>query len=137
VIQGRPRRIGLTAVLFFALYLIEGLSPFEVQSAQADFHWDPFHGFLNGSVLIGVQIFLEKTFTYGTMLWLLTGCGLRLVIAVLVVVPLVSAIEWIQTWLPGRTTEITDLLMVILSGIVIGLVNSRANRGDKVDSKAV
>jgi VanZ family protein len=127
VIQGRRWRTGLTAGLFFALYLIEGLSPFEMQSTQAAFHWDPFHGFLNGSVLAGIQIFLEKTFTYGAMLWLLMECRLRLVVALLVVVPLVSAIEWAQTWLPGRTAEITDPLMVILAGVVIALVDARGD----------
>jgi VanZ family protein len=105
------------AVLFLLLgmtVIIERLEPFRFQSVARDFGWVPFRSLMEGSIAVNVMAFCEKSFLYGALLYLFTEAGGRLGTAVLLVGGALFTTSWMETHLPGRSAEITDLVMVLL-----------------------
>ena len=75
---------------------------------------------MHGSVELNVRSFFEKVFTYGTLTWLIARAGTKLTLAVGVGTVLVLCLRLGQVFLPGRSAEITDPIMVlILAGVMI------------------
>ena len=72
----------------------------------------------------GIQILLEKLFYYGTAIWLLWRAGVRWTFAIGTVCALLTAIEIVQTRIPGRTAEITDPLLALMAGIGLRALRS-------------
>jgi hypothetical protein len=111
--------------------VIRGLAPFHLGEAHR-FLWIPFQGFLDMNWQTGIETLLEKMFYYGAAVWLLRASGLRLQVACGIVVVLLGCIEGLQTWLPGRTAEITDPLLGVLMGGGFLALRSRGKRRDRV-----
>jgi VanZ family protein len=106
-----------TAALFLLLgsaVIIERLQPFQFQSVARDFGWLPFRSLMGGSIAVNVMAFFEKSFLYGSLLYLFTEAGGRLRTGVLIVGLAVFATSWTQSYLPGRSAEITDLMITLL-----------------------
>jgi VanZ family protein len=61
-------------------------------------------------------------FTYGSLLWLLTRAGFSLASATIVSAALVFALRYAQVYLPGRSAEITDVVMVLVLALVMKLL---------------
>jgi VanZ family protein len=118
-----PRQLaaGLAAGMA-ALIAWQGLAPFDIVLHAAQFRWLPFEGSLGGSMEQNLLAMLEKGFLYGSLLWLLTGAGLTTRGSLLLVVPLLAGIEWLQRWLPGRSPEITDPLLALALGWLFGRI---------------
>ncbi len=130
-IRPRRRRVTLAeAYTFTAVILFRGLWPFRFVSAAAAFVWIPFNGVLRASPLPSLIVLSEKVFYYGAAVWLLHAAGVRLVRSVAAVAILLTAIEVVQTHIPGTTPEITDPLLTILIGSVLGAFNSAEHRRD-------
>lgn len=118
-----PARL-IISVGFLAILLIGGLSPYHFAAART-FSWRPFGAFLAMDWQAGLRVLLEKLYYYGAAVWLLREAGLRLRASVLTVAVLLAAIEIAQVWLPGRTPEITDPILALLSGIGFRALNPR------------
>ena len=113
--RGRSRRVSKAeAWAFLLVVLVRGLSPFCFMAASNVFTWIPFGGFLGDDWQAGIQVFLEKTFYYGTAIWLLRAAGTRLWQAAAIVAAVLACIEAAQIHLPGRIAEITDPILAIL-----------------------
>ena len=67
-----------------------------------------------GSIAVDVMSFFEKSFLFGSLLYLFTQAGGRLRTAVMIVGGVLFATSWAETYLPGRSAEITDLIMALL-----------------------
>lgn len=107
----------LAAALFVLLGLaviLERLQPFQFHFMARDFGWLPFLSLMAGSITVNVMAFFEKSFLYGSLLYLFTEAGGRLRIATLVVGAALLTTSWAQIYLPGRSAEITDLIIVLL-----------------------
>jgi hypothetical protein len=115
---------GVVAALLAALLVLMGLEPFEVRESPAAFHWIPFHGFLGGSMALNVAVLFEKTFLYGSFLWLLRESGARLRAATAAGVLLAAGIEIAQTRFLHHTPEITDPLLMLLVAGLLGVVSA-------------
>ena len=116
------------AVLFVMLgiaVVVGRLQPFQFQSVARDFGWVPFRSLMAGSIAVNVMSFCEKSFLYGSLLYLFTEAGGRLRTAVLIVGGTVLLTSWLETYLPGRSAEITDLLMVLLLAGAFALLRGR------------
>jgi VanZ family protein len=118
-----PIRMAVVFVLFVILVIVQALEPFHFSSSARPFTWVPFQGFLHGSIALNVQSFLEKTFLYGSLVWLAVRAGCSWKIAVPVCGALVFALRLAQVYLPGRSAEITDVIILLIISGVIGLLD--------------
>lgn len=109
---------------FLCVIVLRGLFPFKFVPAAVSFSWIPFSGFLNMDWQTGVQVMAGKFFWYGTAIWLLAATGRRLRTATVLVAATLLCIEVAQTWLPGRTAEITDPLLAIFAGFALAVITT-------------
>jgi VanZ family protein len=121
-LAGLPARAGVVASLFALLIVLIGLEPFQFQSPPRAFGWIPFLSFMRGGIEVNIQPFFEKVFTYGAMLWLLGRAGWPLGASTVSVAALVLALRYAEIYLPGRSAEITDFVIVLMIATVIKLV---------------
>jgi VanZ family protein len=119
-------RATATALLLSAYILAERLEPFRFSAHGRAFGWTPFGSFLYGSVEVNILSFLEKAFLYGALIWLLDKSGLRSGVSTILVAMMLFAASWAETYLPGRSAEITDALMALLIGVIITVVKTPA-----------
>ncbi len=118
VISQIRNRSALIALAIMAAVIVRGLQPFTFQAPPRPFEWIPFRGFIDGSPDHGVPSFFQKTFLYGAMLWAMTRVGLKLRVATTLAAGIVFALSFAHRYLPERSCEITDALMVlILAGV--------------------
>lgn len=122
VLSHVPLRAGIVALLFIGVVVIQSLAPFEFQTYARPFGWIPFLSFMRGSMEVNALVMFEKVFTYGSLLWLLTRAGLNFGIATAASAALIFALRYAQTYLPGRSAEITDFVMVLILALVMKLL---------------
>jgi VanZ family protein len=111
-------RVAWIAALFAIFVVVDALRPFTF-GAPRDFGLTPFLSFINGPRGLGSRTFLEKTFTYGALLWLLARARNSLLQATAGALALVVPVRIAQIWLPGRSAEITDAIMVLILAAVM------------------
>jgi VanZ family protein len=121
---------GLLAFAVAALFLVEGLSPFNFQLGRDPMSWVPFGESLLRYRATNLPTMFERCFTYGALVWLLARSGRSALGATLLAGGLVLAVEVLQTWLPSRVADITDPLLVVAAGGLLALFEGRpATRG--------
>jgi hypothetical protein len=113
----------------FALVVVaQALEPFGFHAAARSFGWIPFRGFMHGSVEVNIRSFLEKTFTYGALVWLTTRAGCKWIVAVGLSGGLVLSLHLSQVFLPGRSAEITDFIMLLILAAAMKLMDKDSMR---------
>ena len=115
-LSGYPKRTAVVAGLIVSLLIVRGLAPYHWSRIANPFSWVPFGGFLRAPWDFGLLTLLQKSFWYGSAVWLLRAAGWRLARAAIVLAVLLGAIEVIQIHLPGRVAEITDPLLRLATG---------------------
>jgi VanZ family protein len=121
---GRTWRNPLLAILFGVYVIAHRLEPFRFAPFAHGFGWMPFASFMTGSLEVDTMSFLEKFFVYGGWLFLLTEARLSLRFSTLFVVATLFATSWLETYLPGRSAEITDAVMALLIAAVFALLRN-------------
>jgi VanZ family protein len=119
------RRAAALFVLLGAAVIVERLQPFQFQPVARDFGWIPFRSLMAGSIAVNVMAFFEKSFLYGSLLYLFTEAGGRLRAGAFIVAGALFATSWAETYLPGRSAEITDLIMALLIAGGVALLRTR------------
>lgn len=109
-----------------ALYLVEGLTPFDFRLGRDPMSWVPFGESLLHYRSTSLPAMFERCFTYGALVWLLAQAGRSALGATVLGGALVLGVEVLQTWLPGRTADITDPLLVVAAGGLLALFEGRA-----------
>jgi VanZ family protein len=122
-LRGYQRCAALVAGLIVSLLIVQGFAPYHWSTVSNPFSWIPFSGFLAADRELGILIFLQKCFWYGSAVWLLRAAGWRLARAAVVVAMLLGVIEVIQIHLPSRVAEITDPLLALLLAVTFGLLD--------------
>ena len=118
--MARLRGRGLILAASFTLMIIlRGLAPFHFHNTGRSFQWVPFRSFLWGDLGVNVQVFLEKTFLYGTLVWLWVRGGWSFTAATLGSAAVVLGIAFAQVLLPGRSAELTDMVMLIIMASIL------------------
>jgi VanZ family protein/uncharacterized SAM-binding protein YcdF (DUF218 family) len=117
----QARAFGVVA-LFAGAVAIQALQPFHFTAAARPFGWIPFAGFMQGSIEVNIRSFLEKAFSYGALVWLLVRAGRGFTFALGLSSALVLCLRLGQIFLPGRSAEITDPVMVLMAGGVMKLM---------------
>ncbi len=116
-------RAPMVAMLFAGFVIVDALRPFTFLPSPRPFGWAPFESFIEGARGHASQVFMEKTFIYGSLLWLFARSGLRWMPATLSAASLVMLLRIVQMWLPGRSAEITDVLMVLILAAVMKVLD--------------
>ena len=119
-----PLRGALVAACFVALVAEQALEPFIFQHPARAFGLIPFRSFIQAPIETALRVFLEKAFTYGALLWLIVRAGSPLGIATLASAALVLGLRLAQIYLPGRSAEITDVVMVLLLAGMMHLLDA-------------
>lgn len=114
-----PFRAGIVALLLAGSIVIQSLAPFQFQPVARPFGWIPFLSFMHGSIETNIRSMFEKVFTYGALLWLLTRAGVGLGTATVFSATMILALRYAQTYLPGRSAEITDCIIVLVLALVL------------------
>jgi hypothetical protein len=125
-VLGLHRRTRILAVLLGSYVVALRLEPFRFQLPARPFELMPFASFMYGSVEVNVMSFLEKFFLYGSLVWLLTEAGLRVRSATAAVAAGLLLTSFAEIYLPGRSAEVTDAVMALLAGAILGSLRPRA-----------
>ena len=122
----------IVTVLFVVSVVLQGLEPFQFSSMARAFGWIPFRSFLIGPIDFAIISFFEKVFAYGCLVWLLMRSGCSWFSSTVWGATLVLALRVTQIYLPGRSAEITDAIMVlIMAGIMRLLSDTRYGEGSE------
>jgi VanZ family protein len=122
------RRSLVLALAIAAIIFVQGMEPWQFAAGAHAFSWVPFKSSLSDSLDVNIGVLLEKFFWYASLVWLLTQWSRALVASAAVATLLVGAIEFVQVWLPGRSAEITDPLLVLAVAGLLGLLETREQR---------
>jgi VanZ family protein len=99
--------------------LLRQLQPFYFLAVPQPFSWIPFAATLESSREAATAIIARKAFDYGALIFALRRAGEPFVRAGLAVAVMLGVTEAIQTYLPGRSPEITDPLLALLMMVVL------------------
>lgn len=124
-LAGAERRALVVVLLFAAAIALQSLEPFMLLPQPRPFVWVPFRSLIVGSTETNVRSFLEKTFLYGGLLWLLLRSGVGFWPTAIGAAAFILALKWGQTWLPRRSGEITDVLLVLILALILRLTAGR------------
>lgn len=115
------RAASLLAAALVMLIAIQGLAPFDFQLAQDRFALLPFGESLTQYRATNLTGMFLRCFLDGSLVWLLARSGLSVFAATALGAGLIFSVEFLQTWLPGHTAEITDPLLAIAAGGLIAV----------------
>lgn len=115
----------LLAPLFAVAVVIERLQPFQFAAATHSFGWVPFLSVIASTTEHGMVSMLEKSYLYGTLIWLLTRAGLSGRLATAGVAVLLMLCSVAEIYLPDRSAEITDAALALLLGGLMSLLSSQ------------
>lgn len=108
-------------VLVVVAWTLQSLAPFTFTTTPSSFTWLPFVGFLGGGLENGYLSLLDKTFLYVGMLWLSSHAGRSVRAWAVGLAATAFAFEVAQCFLPGRTGDVTDPLLVLVSAYLVSL----------------
>lgn len=117
-----PRRLLLLSLALISIVVVQGLEPWHFDAVAHAFSWVPFKNSLSDSLEINIGVLIEKCFWYASLVWLLAQRSGTLWSGAAGVVLLVGAIEFVQMWVPGRSAEITDPLLVLAAAGLLYLI---------------
>lgn len=113
LIPPRAKAAPLLLALLVAAILVERLSPFTFLADPRPFGWAPFESLIRGRWEVGFQAMMHKAFLYGAMLWLAVRSGIPLPLAAALGAGFLFAASYAQSWLPQRSAEITEAVLVL------------------------
>jgi VanZ family protein len=121
-------QIRAAAPLLLIWLAIEELRPFQFRGPAQHFSWLPFESWFVGAVDSYYGTFLGKLFLYTAILWVQRKSGIRWIWALLAPGAILAAGEFAQRYLPGRTPEITDLVLLAAGAVLLGLTSNNKDR---------
>ncbi len=121
-LSSRQKAVSLFALLGVTV-VIGRLQPFEFASMPREFGWLPFLSLMKGSLAINVMALFEKSFLYGSLIYLFTEAAGRLPIAAFAVGLTLFATSCAQMYLPDRSADITDVIIALL--LTVGFALAR------------
>lgn len=121
LLRGRRGSDALLLAALLAGVLLEGAQPYRLLAEPRPFGWIPLRSVMAGHWGNGLQAMLYKFFLYGGVAWLGLRAGLRLPLAGGLAIAVALGIGLLQTWLPGRSAEITDALIAAAAVLLLHL----------------
>jgi len=129
LVLGRFARIGVpvTAVLLMVILVLTRVLPWQFTAAPKPFQWIPFFGFLHGSQQVDAISFAQKFYLYGVVLLLLVRSGVRLRFAIALECAILFATSLLQTFMVGRSAEISDAMLALILGLIYAFVRRQSH----------
>ncbi len=106
-----------------AAYLLHAIWPLQWTDRPSAMHWLPFASSLSGSIESVVNTVAFECLCFGAILWSATRNGGSLRGMTVIVAILAFACEFAQRHLPGRTAEITSVLLALGMGWLIAALS--------------
>jgi glycopeptide antibiotics resistance protein len=116
-------RAKIAAALFVTLIVLLALAPFHFSTTARAFSWVPFRSFLAAGTETAIRVFFEKAFLYGGMVWLIVRAGFSIGSATAFGAMLVFGLRILQVYLPGRSAEITDAILLLMLAAMMKLIS--------------
>ena len=113
-----PRRC--LGPLMLASIVGRELMPLQFSASPQGFAWIPFAALIGSGAAASV-VFLSKLSLYATALWLLRPTATRLTWPAFAIAAVVLVLEWIQRYLPGRTPDVTEALLVLVAAAALSV----------------
>jgi len=113
------RRLALLLLIAMASYLVYALAPYEWRETPAPMKMLPFASSLQGSIESVVTSVAFECLCFGAIIWSAVRSGGQLAALTLFVAVLAFACEWAQRYLPGRTPEITSVVLALGMGWLV------------------
>jgi VanZ family protein len=120
-----PRR--LTAAAFMAWLVVEELRPFQFGEPHR-FYWIPFEGLMTGAPDTYSAVIFTKLFLYASAAWLVRRSGGAWAWAIAVPAIIIAVGEYLQQYLPGRTPETTDFVMLLASAVLVRITETAGQK---------
>lgn len=114
------------ATLLLLTIILSRVLPWQFGEVRLAFQWIPFYSVLHGSLQVNAISFAEKFYLYGTALLLLVSAGMRLTIAVALECVILFATSFLQTFMVGRSAEITDVILAMLAGVIYAFLRRQS-----------
>ena len=118
----RPRWWTLLAIAS-AAYLLHAIWPLQWKDRPGAMHWLPFSSSLSGSIGSVVNTVAFECLCFGAIIWCAVRNGSSLLGMTVSVATLAFACEYAQRYLPGRTAEITSVLLALGMGWLIAALS--------------
>ena len=120
-------RVGLAFALP-ALLVFEELRPFQFALDRQAINWAPFDTWFSGSRSSYYPVIFGKLYLYTAAIWVLRNVGWRWQFAIGLPLLILAGGEWAQQYIPGRTPETTDVVVVLLGAVLLGLCSRNEER---------
>jgi len=117
-IEERPR-LWMVLAIANAAYLLHAIWPLQWNDRPGAMHWLPFASSLSGSIESVVNTVAFECLCFGAIIWSAARNGGSLGGMTVTVAILAFACEFAQRYLPGRTAEITSVLLALGMGWLI------------------
>jgi hypothetical protein len=127
-------RMPIIAALLASMIAAQSLEPFRFLAVARPFGWAPFRGMMQGSISVNIVSLFEKSFAYGALVWFLQRSGWRLWLAATASAAFVLVLSVAQVYIPGRSAEITDAVIVLLMAGLIALLQPRTEANGRSSS---
>jgi VanZ family protein len=115
------RGFRVTAILLLIWLAVDELRPFQFRGPPQPFGWLPFESWFVGALESYYETIFEKLFLYTAILWTERRSGLRWIWALVVPGAILFVGELAQCYLPGRTPETTDLVLLAAGAVLLNL----------------
>jgi VanZ family protein len=116
------RQFRISAFLLLIWLALEELRPFQFRTPAQPFSWLPFESWFVGALESYYGTFFGKLFFYAAILWVERSAGMRWIWALAAPGAILFAGELAQRYLPGRTPEITDVVLLLAGAVMLYLV---------------
>jgi VanZ family protein len=126
----------IIAPMMTGLLILLALAPFRLVETPGHFGWMPFRAFLNSPTGPAIRVFFEKAFLYGGFVWLWTRAGASIAAAAACGASLELALRLFQIYLPGRSAEITDAVLLLMLAAMMQL-STESDRQQTIEEGAV
>lgn len=132
--QPTARRLLILCLALTTIIVLQGLEPWHIDTTRRAFSWVPFLNSVSDLLQVNINVLLEKFFWYASLVWLLAQRSGALGLVGLGVAALVGGIECLQMWMPGRSAEITDPLLVLAAAGLIHLLDPKTQSSARLGS---
>ena len=139
LVLGRFSSAGLllTAALLLLAVILNRILPWQFTPVPKSFQWIPFYSFLHGSPTVDAISFAQKFYLYGATLLLLVKAGFGLRLAIALECAILFATSLLQTFMVGRSAEISDAVLALILGLVYALLRRLHHEGARPSLAAV
>ncbi|APW38302.1 hypothetical protein RD110_14805 [Rhodoferax koreense] len=125
--QARPaRRLAALFAVGLATYLMQAIWPWQWRAQPLPMGWMPFGSSLAGNIESVITNVAFECLCFGSMVCVAVRAGYDWRYAAAGVALLALACEWLQRYLPGRTPEITSVVLALGMGWLVSALAQAA-----------